>query len=108
MKIKFILLFICAFLCSYTSVSAKSLTAEHKEYLVWLEDLKEEMIERGISKKTLKKAYAKDYYNPKPDVVKIDRKQVEFALTSVDILIGLSAKHVWRWHKKNIKNYCRC
>lgn len=58
-----------------------------KEYLQWLDNLKAEMQEKGISKKTLKKVYKyNDYYHPNPEVVKIDRKQIEFALTSTEYL----------------------
>lgn len=59
---------------------------KHQEYSAWLEDLKAEMHQRGISKATLKTVYAQDYYHPVPEVVKIDRKQPEFALTSTDYL----------------------
>ena len=44
------------------------------------------MAERGISRQTLKKAFAKDYYKEKPEVVKIDRRQPEFVLTTTDYL----------------------
>src|SRR5574344_649700 len=58
-----------------------------QEYVQWLENLKQEMIGRGISKKTIKKVYkGKNYYHENPEVVKIDRKQIEFALTSVEYL----------------------
>lgn len=52
------------------------------EYLSWLENLKKDMVNRGISEATVNKVYAQDYYHPSPEVVKIDRKQIEFALTS--------------------------
>ena len=64
---------------------AKTLTPKD-EYNLWLKDLKTEMSERGISEKTLKKAFAKDYYHESPEVVKIDRKQPEFQYTSTDYL----------------------
>ncbi len=44
------------------------------------------MVDRGISQKTIDTVYAQDFYHPDPEVVKIDRKQVEFALTSTDYL----------------------
>lgn len=56
------------------------------EYKAWLEDLKREMVERGISKDTVDKVYETDFYKPDPQVVKIDRRQTEFALTSTDYL----------------------
>ena len=54
------------------------------EYLSWLEDLKKEMEEKGISRQTIDTVYVQDFYHPAPEVVKIDRRQVEFALTSTD------------------------
>ena len=57
-----------------------------QEYLQWLDNLKEEMVDRGISQKTIDKVYENDYYKPNSEVVKIDRKQAEFALTSTDYL----------------------
>ena len=55
-----------------------------KEYLQWLERLKAEMIERGISEDTIEEVYEQSYYHPKPEVVKIDRNQTEFVLTFSD------------------------
>lgn len=63
-----------------------------EEYKVWLENLKKEMIDRGISKKTIKKAYAKNYYRYRPEVIELDRKQPEFVLTSTDYLNKLVNK----------------
>lgn len=56
------------------------------EYTHWLNNLKKEMVERGISKKTIDEVYKTNYYKPNPSVVKIDRKQAEFVLTSTDYL----------------------
>lgn len=77
-----------AALCISASVSAADKKAEApEEYLHWLDNLKNEMLERGISKKTIKKVYKhNNYYHPNPEVVKIDRKQIEFALTSTEYL----------------------
>lgn len=61
---------------------AADLTPEHQQYLTWLDGLKKEMLAKGISEKTIAKVYEKDYYHPSHEVIKIDRKQVEFALTS--------------------------
>ena len=62
-------------ICSAGAVRAADKVEAPEEYLDWLDDLKEEMIDRGISKKTIKKVYAEDYYHPEPEVVKIDRNQ---------------------------------
>lgn len=54
-----------------------------KEWTIWLESLKREMISKGISKKTIDKAYKdKNYYHPLPKVVQLDKKQTEFVLTT--------------------------
>jgi len=55
-------------------------------YLEWLKDLKQEMAERGISQKTIDAAFSKNYYHPGHEVVKKDRKQTEFVLTTSDYL----------------------
>lgn len=52
------------------------------EYTKWLKELKQEMADKGISEKTLETAFAKNYYHPRHDVVKKDRRQTEFVLTS--------------------------
>ncbi len=74
------------FFVSAVSAADKKVAAP-AEYIQWLDDLKQEMIERGISKKTIKKVYKhNDYYHPDPEVVKIDRKQIEFVLTATEYL----------------------
>ncbi len=53
------------------------------EWIAFLNDLKAQMLERGIDQKTLDQAYGKNlYYHPKPEVVAHDQKQAEFILTS--------------------------
>lgn len=56
------------------------------EYLSWLEELKADMLSRGISRQTLDTVFIQDFYHPDPEVVKIDRRQMEFVLTSTDYL----------------------
>lgn len=73
------------------------------EYTAWLKNLKQEMVERGISEETVNKVYNTDFYKPNPKVVKIDRKQTEFALTSTDYLNRvINAKRV-ETARKNYK-----
>lgn len=55
-------------------------------YTQWLNELKTEMAEKGISQKTLDEAFAKNYYHPRHEVIKKDRKQTEFVLTTSDYL----------------------
>ena len=66
--------------------SANVMSDAPQEYLCWLDNLKAEMLSKGISQETLDEVYKQDYYQPNPEVVKIDRKQVEFALTATDYI----------------------
>lgn len=76
-----------AVLCLTTPTLASEKVKAPKEYVLWLDNLKKELVVRGISKKTIEKVYGKnDYYHPDPEVVKIDRKQIEFVLTSTEYL----------------------
>ena len=74
-------------LLSTTACASANVTSlAPKEYLEWLDCLKKEMVEKGISQKTIDKVYAFDYYHPQPEAVKKDRKQLEFLLTSNEYL----------------------
>ncbi len=56
-------------------------------WLLWLKDLKSDMIRRGISPETVQKAYGnRTYYHKIPEVVQQDNKQPEFVLTSAEYL----------------------
>ncbi len=57
-----------------------------QDYDSWLNQLKKEMHEKGISNKTLDKVYAKNYYPSTQKIVKIDRKQNEFVLTTSEYI----------------------
>ena len=72
-----------------------------QEYQLWLANLKKEMIEKGIAPQTVETVFAQNYYHPKPEAVDIDRKQIEFVLTSTDYLNRmLSAKKVKEGQQK--------
>lgn len=78
-----------------TSSCTASLVDENQppeEYVIWLNDLKQDMLSRGISKATVKKVFSENYYHPQPEAVKIDRKQLEFALTSTDYINRIVSK----------------
>ena len=64
------------------AVGAAEVAKVPEEYSIWLRELKKEMVERGISQKTVDVVFAPNYYHPKPEAVEIDRKQAEFVLTS--------------------------
>ena len=72
-----------------------------QEYQLWLANLKKEMIEKGIAPQTVETVFAQNYYHPRPEAVDIDRKQIEFVLTSTDYLNRmLSAKKVKEGQQK--------
>lgn len=87
MRAKLGMLLLASALCLPQPLSAAERKETPEVYTRWLEELKDEMIDRGISKKTIKKVYGEnDYYHPDPEVVKIDRRQIEFVLTSTEYL----------------------
>lgn len=98
-KAKWLALMFGIVLCG--NVWAAEGVAVPREYTQWLEVLKQEMISRGISKKTIKKVYASDYYHPASEVVKIDRNQTEFVLTYTDYINRVvTAKRVAEGRRK--------
>lgn len=88
-------------------VSANTDTQTPKEWLTWLENLKKEMLSKGISEKTIEKAYGKnDYYHQMPEVVQQDKKQAEFILTSQDYinrLVNSNRVKTARQHYRKLK-----
>ena len=64
------------------NASVKSVDIQKKEWNEWLDNLKLEMVEKGISKKTIDNAYKSDYFHEIKEVVLQDKKQAEFLLTS--------------------------
>lgn len=66
----------------------KSVQQQRKEWNTWLSSLKKEMRAKGISQKTINRAYQNDYFHEiKPVVLQHDKRQTEFALTS-DVYIN--------------------
>lgn len=64
-----------------------------QDWLDWLDGLKKEMIAKGVSAKTIAKAYdGKTYYHKIPEVVQKDQKQAEFILTSTHYMNRLINK----------------
>ena len=53
----------------------KPVEVQRQEWNEWLETLKNEMIEKGISRKTIEKAYDKDYFHEVKKVALQDKKQ---------------------------------
>ena len=83
-KINLFLIIIGFSFSVFNAVAASSL--QPKEYVDWLNVLKKEMIERGISEQTVQQAFAKDYYHPRHQVVQKDRSQTEFVLKTSNYL----------------------
>ena len=70
------------------ALALKSAAEQRQDWNKWLSGLKKEMIAKGISQKTINRAYKNDYFHEvKPSVLKHDKKQAEFVLTS-DVYIN--------------------
>jgi len=81
-----------------------------KEWTAFVTKLQKEMLSRGISQKTIDKAYkGKNYYHKAPEVVKQDKKQVEFVLTTCAYVNRLVNKQrvetARKKHKEITKKY---
>ena len=81
------LTFLFVFCSILAFAKIKTVDEQRAEWNEWLDDLKEEMLDKGISKKTIKKAYKNDYFHEIKEVVLQDKKQAEFILTS-DVYIN--------------------
>ena len=73
---------------SSPAFALKSVEEQRKDWNTWLASLKKEMVAKGISQKTINRAYQKDYFHAiTPEMLKHDKKQTEFVLTS-DVYIN--------------------
>ena len=87
MKISTVRTVVLISLFFFCSSYALAKDVAEKKWNIWLDNLKNEMISRGISYKTIEKAYGDNtYYHKKPEVVEKDKQQTEFILTSSDYL----------------------
>lgn len=85
----------------------KPVEEQRQDWNKWLDGLKMEMIEKGISEKTIKKAYKDDYFHEVKDVVLQDKKQAEFLLTSdkyVNRLVNKSKVNLARAKYEGLKD----
>lgn len=103
---KLLYLFVLAGFILYTSAacaaSKKDDVTPPKEWTTWLDGLKREMLAKGISQKTIDKAYkGKNYYHKAPEVVKLDKKQTEFVLTTAAYVNRLVSKQRVKDARKN-------
>ena len=97
--------FLFVFCSSFALAKVKTVEEQRVEWNEWLDDLKEEMIEKGISKKTINKAYKSDYFHEIKEVVLQDKKQAEFVLTSdvyLNRLVNKDRVKKAREHYKNL------
>ena len=89
------------------NVFAEKSAKAPEAWLDWLESLKEEMLERGVSKKTIRKAYGDNtYYHERPEVVEQDKHQAEFVLTSKNYLnrmINAKRVEITRRHYRQLQ-----
>ena len=97
-------LFVTCLLCAVSISNAYANVPN--EWVVWLGNLKNEMISRGISPKTIEKAYGDNlYYHQKPEVVEKDNTQTEFVLTSVEYVNRLANENRINKVRKHYKNF---
>lgn len=109
MRAKLGMLLLASALCLPQPLSAAERKETPEVYTRWLEELKDEMIDRGISKKTINKVYGEnDYYHPDPEVVKIDRRQIEFVLTSTEYLNRVVNAKKRRRRRRSTVSFIRC
>ena len=102
-----IIICFCFIFCPNCWAKVKPVEVQKKEWNIWLDNLKNEMMEKGISKKTIKKAYKDDYFHEVKEVVLQDKKQAEFILTSdiyINKLVNPNKVKLARKHYSDIKN----
>lgn len=92
--------------CASTSASSTAAAdVAPAEWNTFIANLQREMLSKGISQKTLDKAYkGKNYYHKAPDVVRQDKKQAEFVMTTCDYVNRLVNKQRVDEARKQYKN----
>lgn len=100
-----------SFITGAADAKVKSVEEQRKAWDIWLGQLKKEMIDRGISQKTIKEAYKDDYFHAIKEVVIQDKKQPEFIMTSDKYINRLVNKgkveKARRYHKDFKKKYSK-
>ena len=90
-----------------SALAFQSVDEQRKNWDEWLSLLKEEMLERGISEKTIQDAYQNDYFHEiKPSMIQHDDHQPEFILTSdvyINKLINADKVNKARHHYAKLK-----
>lgn len=80
--VKFVFLFTFCIWINSVCLAAQQVTPP-KEWTVFIQNLQKEMLAKGISQKTLDRAYkGKNYYHKVSAAVQSDKKQTEFILTT--------------------------
>lgn len=81
------------FFASSLAYSKEAEPIAPKEWMDFLKALQKEMLVKGISKKTIDKAYGdRTYYHEKPEVKILEKTQAELILTSTDYINKLVTK----------------
>ncbi|MBR5154093.1 MAG: lytic murein transglycosylase [Alphaproteobacteria bacterium] len=105
---KIITILVCLFIFADTSFAkVKPIDVQKQEWNEWLEELKNDMINKGISKKTIDNAYKNDYFHAVKEVVLQDKKQAEFVLTSdkyINRLVNKNKVELARNHYNDLKD----
>lgn len=98
------ILLLCCDLTPSWAVKKNAEITPPKEWTTFVTNLQREMLSRGISQKTIDKAYkGKNYYHKAPDVVKQDKKQAEFVMTTCNYVNHLVNKHRVEYGRKQYK-----
>ena len=104
----FLLLLFSMFSASACASSAAKENMPPEDYVQWLEALKKDMRRRGISQKTLDTVYAHNFFKADSKIIKTDRSQAEFVLTSAQYLNRLvnqkRVENARKRYKENQKN----
>ncbi|MBR3501638.1 MAG: lytic murein transglycosylase, partial [Alphaproteobacteria bacterium] len=98
------ILLLCCDLAPSWAVKKNAEITPPKEWTTFVTNLQREMLSRGISQKTIDKVYkGKNYYHKAPDVVKQDKKQAEFVMTTCNYVNRLVNKHRVEYGRKQYK-----
>ena len=84
--------FISVFVFGVLALFAADVSAAPEEYQNWVKELRKEMVTRGIKESFFDKVFAVDYYKEQPEVIKKDKKMVEFAPVSDEYLNKIVTK----------------
>lgn len=102
-KILFIIISI-GFVCGAAQAKVKSVEEQRAEWNKWLEQLKEEMADKGISKKTINEAYKEDYFHEIKEVELQDKSRQNLSLLPTNTSTGWLIREKSAKRANSIKN----